>query len=75
MQELDATVRSMVKKRFGMKKKDKFSQATARAEDKGEKVNVNFKELYMIHNLRRKIFQTRPNPAFHLNSFRKNMQT
>ena len=39
---LDATVLSIVKKRFGAVMKRKFSGASAKAEDNGEPVNVDF---------------------------------
>ena len=40
--ELDATVISIVRKRFGGNMKRKFAQASQKAEGKGEKVNVDF---------------------------------
>ena len=40
--ELDATVLSIVKKRFGSNMKRKFSQGAQKAENNGEKVNVDF---------------------------------
>ena len=40
--ELKATVVSIVKKRLSYKVKEKFSKVSGTAEDKGEKVNINF---------------------------------
>ena len=40
--ELEATVLSIVKKRFGMNMKKKFSQATEKAEDSGDSINIDF---------------------------------